>query len=68
MTRDTQYFTVFGSAYVPERHYDSYRFDVAPNTRAHRPDAASWLVLCSLMIGISVFAAQIAAAGTHGLF
>ena len=66
MTRDTRYFTVFGTAYVPEDHNDGYRFDVAPKTR--RPDAASWVVLCSLIVGISVFAAQIATAGTHGLF
>jgi len=68
MTRDTQYFTVFGNAYVPEHHSDSYGFDVAPSTRAYGADLASWAVLCSLMVGISVFAVQIATAGTHGLF
>jgi hypothetical protein len=60
MFKDTRYFTVFGNAYVPEHHTNGYRFDVDPTVRSRRTGAAAWLVLCTLVAGISVFAAQIA--------
>ncbi|HET9535783.1 MAG TPA: hypothetical protein VFP43_10615 [Mesorhizobium sp.] len=60
MFQDTRYFTVFGNVYVPERHTEGYRFGADSKARAQRTAAASWLVLCALMGGISVFAAQIA--------
>ena len=60
MFQDTRYFTVFGNAYVPERHTENYRFGIDPKARPQQTAAASWLVLCALVGGISVFAAQIA--------
>jgi hypothetical protein len=51
-------FTVFGGSYIAERHNDNYRFDV--DRRVQPNTGASWLVLCTLVAGISVFAAEIA--------
>jgi len=66
MFKDTRYFTVFGNAYVPEHHANGNRFDIGPSVRSQRTGAASWLVLCTLVAGISVFAAQIAlVTGAH---
>jgi hypothetical protein len=56
------YFTVFGGSYVVERHNDNYRFDI--DQRGRRRVATSWLVLCTLIAGISVFAAEIAHFGS----
>jgi hypothetical protein len=60
MFKDTRYFTVFGNAYVPEHHSGGYRFDVDPEARTRHFAAASWLVLSTLIVGISASAAQIA--------
>ena len=59
MFRGTQYFTVFGGAYVPE-HHNEYCFDLNPKKRASAGSSASWIVCLALLAGISVFAAEIA--------
>jgi hypothetical protein len=65
MFKDARYFTVFGNAYVPE-HHSGYRFDVDPQARTPHFAAASWLVLSTLIVGISASAAQIALlSGAH---
>ena len=61
MTNQTQYFTVFGGSYVPEHHASDERLDAdGRRTRKRDPSAvASWIVFCTLVAGISVFAAEI---------
>ncbi len=56
MFRNRPYFTVFGGSYVPECHTLGYGFEAS--RKAHT--GASWLVLCALVAGIGVFAAEIA--------
>ena len=41
MFQDTRYFTVFGNAYVPERHTKNDRFGIDPKARQQQTAAAS---------------------------
>jgi hypothetical protein len=67
MFKDTSHFTVFGGAYVAERHRSDFRFDVDPRSRARQPGTASWIVLSALIAGLSVIAVELSyfAAGAH---
>lgn len=56
MFRNRPYFTVFGGSYVPERHAPVYGFEAGRKAQT----GALWLVLCALVAGIGVFAAEIA--------
>ena len=60
MFQDTRYFTVFGNVLRPGASYRATASASIPRRVQQQTAAASWLVLCALMGGISVFAAQIA--------
>ena len=60
MNNDSQYFTVFGSFYIPERHRGNHPAVNLAQLKHHPSAVASWIVVCTLIAGISVFAAEIA--------
>ena len=65
----TRYFSVVGSAYVAERHFDSddNSAPCASVAGAEPSLTASWLVLIALLAGISVFAGEISVLANVGL-
>ena len=60
MMNDTQYFTVFGGSYVPEHHRVDYAGFEQTQSKRDPSAIASWIVFCTLVAGISVFASEIA--------
>ena len=63
---NTQYFTVFGAAYVPEHHQGDGHTDVSRPISEPDPRAvASLVVFSALVTGMSVLAAEIFANGAN---
>jgi hypothetical protein len=60
MFKDKPQFTVFGGAYVPEHHNEySCREDRATIASDRDDSGAAWLVISSLLVGLTICAAEI---------